>query len=53
MADAVWVGVADSDGDGKLDTLELVGLWSMFGDRLRVGVAVPVVGVNFASRAGV
>jgi hypothetical protein len=42
------MGVADPDGDGKEDTLELVGLWwrevATFVGRLRVAFAVPVVG---------
>jgi len=44
------MGVVDSDGDGKEDTLELVGIWwrgvAIFVGRLRVGAAAPVAGVN-------
>ena len=47
--------VADSGGDGKEDTLVLVGLgWkrvAIFIGRLRVGVELPAIGVNFASLA--
>ena len=55
MGNAVRMGVGESDGEGKEGILEVVGLWwkkvAILVGRIRVGVAAPVAGVNFESRA--